>query len=1132
MRLGRPGIFVLVTVLALTTAVQAATLNARLTFSESDVRIEELADGDGVRLRGAYVSGVEGEPELPVEYVRFVLPPGTTATGVRTDVLSTVELDGTFSVRARQPEVPLSRPEAATRVARNDLVYSLETLYPARSAVLADVGFMSGSTVATVAVRPVRYVPAEGRLVLHTAMEIELETTRSRATGRTPRSLTERSRNVLTDRLAALVTNPSDAEVPAAADLRSQPVSYLIITGGSYASTFQELADWKTMKGVPAEVVTTSDIYATYPGVDNQEKIRNCIIDYYQNDGTIYVLLAGDTNVVPTRVAWAMNSGVGGGPDEDDLHCDLYYADLDGTWNEDGDNKWGEKADDNVDMYADIFVGRAPVNTSTEASRFVDKILTYEGAPGGDPLPTDYQNDMLFLAEVLWSEPWTDHAICKNMIDDDSVPPEYDPITKLYQTSGNLSRGTAISALNDGYSIINHNGHAHYSVLSIGSSGLYRSDFDNLTNGDRQGVFYSMGCWSAALDYDCIAEHWVNSQGGGVAYIGNSRYGWGSPGSPGYGTGDVFDREFFYQLFNEGHDIIGVTHTLHKDAFVSEAQSDKYTRYTLYELNLLGDPEMRIWTAPPATAVAGHADELPLGPHPFVVTVSSNGRPVPGASVLLSNDEVYELAVTDAYGVAELTPAPASTGTADLVITGQGMLPYSSTVNITSGPPDTEAPGGIETLTLADPFDLGSTIEVDWTGYVGPSDLSHFRIYRETAPFTDVAGLTPLVSGVIDPSARTWSDAEAENGQVYYYAVTAVDHRDNESPIDESAGPIAATVNARILLWDADDGDLVFDGNGDDYGPSDGTEVPWIDALDAIGELYTYSTSLPADLSPYDLIIYLGGVINFGEPGANVKMTADEVSALTAFIDGGGSVYIEEPNFGGTYYANGTAEEIALWERFHATYTMGNGKATGNVSSLSGDTGTPTEGMAFAYDYQNWPDQFVAEVDADGTTSSARLWSDGGGLPRGAVYEDPATGSRRYMVPVVLGGLGDAAHPSTRLEYVTRILDEGGLIGTTGVPGAGAFVRNRLEQNAPNPFNPVTTVRFTVAREGSDVSLAVYDVAGRVIRVLAEGPHAAGEHAARWDGRDAAGRQCASGVYFYRLSVDEWTDSRRMVLLK
>jgi len=92
-----------------------------------------------------------------------------------------------------------------------------------------------------------------------------------------------------------------------------------------------------------------------------------------------------------------------------------------------------------------------------------------------------------------------------------------------------------------------------------------------------------------------------------------------------------------------------------------------------------------------------------------------------------------------------------------------------------------------------------------------------------------------------------------------------------------------------------------------------------------------------------------------------------------------------------------------------------------------------------------------------------------------------------------------------------------------------------LEQNCPNPFNPVTTIGFTVPEgEGADahVSLAVYAVDGSLVRTLVSGREARGRHIVVWDGRDASGNRAASGVYFYRLAYDEGVESRSMVLMK
>jgi len=89
-----------------------------------------------------------------------------------------------------------------------------------------------------------------------------------------------------------------------------------------------------------------------------------------------------------------------------------------------------------------------------------------------------------------------------------------------------------------------------------------------------------------------------------------------------------------------------------------------------------------------------------------------------------------------------------------------------------------------------------------------------------------------------------------------------------------------------------------------------------------------------------------------------------------------------------------------------------------------------------------------------------------------------------------------------------------------------------LRQNFPNPFNPQTTIAFTLPSSGA-VELSVYNLAGQLIRRLIAGEQiTAGEHERQWDGRDESGNPAATGVYLYRLSAGEQTTARKMVLLK
>jgi hypothetical protein len=101
----------------------------------------------------------------------------------------------------------------------------------------------------------------------------------------------------------------------------------------------------------------------------------------------------------------------------------------------------------------------------------------------------------------------------------------------------------------------------------------------------------------------------------------------------------------------------------------------------------------------------------------------------------------------------------------------------------------------------------------------------------------------------------------------------------------------------------------------------------------------------------------------------------------------------------------------------------------------------------------------------------------------------------------------------------------------TGGGTPNAPVAAYLSQNFPNPFNPVTKIEFGLATPAA-VSLRIYDAAGRLVRVLANGPLASGRYAKIWDGRDGSGGSVSSGVYFYRLDAGSYSQTRKMVLLK
>jgi hypothetical protein len=89
-----------------------------------------------------------------------------------------------------------------------------------------------------------------------------------------------------------------------------------------------------------------------------------------------------------------------------------------------------------------------------------------------------------------------------------------------------------------------------------------------------------------------------------------------------------------------------------------------------------------------------------------------------------------------------------------------------------------------------------------------------------------------------------------------------------------------------------------------------------------------------------------------------------------------------------------------------------------------------------------------------------------------------------------------------------------------------------LEQNYPNPFNPATVIHYDVPAGGGVVTIRIYDVGGRLVRILVDGFQPAGRKAATWYGKDDRGNDAAVGVYFYRMTAPGFERTRKMVLLK
>ncbi|HET9250709.1 MAG TPA: HYR domain-containing protein [Candidatus Eisenbacteria bacterium] len=144
-----------------------------------------------------------------------------------------------------------------------------------------------------------------------------------------------------------------------------------------------------------------------------------------------------------------------------------------------------------------------------------------------------------------------------------------------------------------------------------------------------------------------------------------------------------------------------------------------------------------------------------------------------------------------------------------------------------------------------------------------------------------------------------------------------------------------------------------------------------------------------------------------------------------------------------------------------------------------------------------------------------------------AVYDNQMGASDDASPVTALGGGAIAIHSSS--GYLSAALLGGAADGASAT--AGAPTETALFQNSPNPFNPVTTVRFAL-REAARATVQVYGVRGELVRTVVDGHLPAGQHTVTWDGTTRSGGRAASGVYYAVLEAGSYRSTVRMVMVK
>ncbi|MFH1359679.1 MAG: C25 family cysteine peptidase, partial [Candidatus Omnitrophota bacterium] len=671
--------------------------------------------------------GNAGEPSLPIKGAKILIPEGMQYFSSDVILGKPQEIRLRYPLAPAQREYPLSFIGSIDPTPPNREIYSQSTVFPDEDIrPILSVQNMRGYKIAIFNIFPARYIPSENKLLFYPNIELRVKLKPSEEKSS---AIKKRSIQADLEEVLSYVDNKEDVpkELPqerikANTTLLGQegPFDYVIITNRVLADaqgeyTFQDLIALRQSKGLTATIVTTDDpvlgIYANYDGIrpdggeDNQTKIRNFIIDAYNQWDTQYILLGGDgdtenvggesgDNIIPVR--YLFDSDISPTPPYffTLIAADLYYSCLNGTFDSNAsgiygewyiiDQPFGPLLIDEVDFFAEVYVGRAPVDSEEEVSNFVKKIFAYEEAKENrDPyLLNTYQigehlgggGDSEWaknsLEEIRWGS--SNHGFTTT-----GIPEAFDrnahyqkDFYDQYETYGEILWELALrtNIFPGNPHIINHLGHADETSLMT----LSNSEVDNLDN-TKYFIGYSQGCYAGAFDNtgveypsvssDSIVEHFVVGPQGAVAFIANSRFGWGTDYST-YGSSQLMAREFWDAVFGESIYGLGkASQDSKQDNFPNLSFS--YTRYCYLELNLFGDPALEVF--PPTRIV----------PEKYPTIESAIDAAQGGDIVFVHPGRYYEYNLSLKSNISLIGAGPNLT-----VIDGEGSTAFDSVIKI------------------------------------------------------------------------------------------------------------------------------------------------------------------------------------------------------------------------------------------------------------------------------------------------------------------------------------------------------------------------------------------------------------------------------------------------------------------
>jgi hypothetical protein len=774
-------IFVLITFLiVLTGGPAAATL---LLFSErlpAATPVGESVDDDHVEIAGL---------DYPVRRIRLAHRGYVGNIRISASAADSADITDTYRFNASAAgDIPTS----ALPLNPDGLAQQVIALEGRPACAVAGITRIGDVSIIDVVIATVMQDSSNGTTWLATEFALEVDVDPIDTFSTVDDGCSDRLMNMALARNAISLETGELVHYPVSPDL-SDPAGdesiegYVIITADSLVDEFEPLSRWKMQLGYASSIVTTQQILAEYPGADSQEKIRNFLIDSYSN-GTRWVLLGGDETIIPVRYACHVDRSAPLTLDYQQI-CDLYYGDIDGIWDVDGDGIFGEPTHDSPDRTPELMIGRALVSTAEQARAFAEKTVRYELDPA--PADSSFTSNVLIASsdqmrdymQVGQAEMIAQRLPADLEIDIETLA---EAPTGVDGTPSSPSGSAFIDALSAGANLTFVLCHgavdgfvtqaSYYNqwpksfVFTRNEAPVGHGTINDLSNSGRYGIVYSIGCSNGAFDmdsppfentYPCVAEKFISdSARGAAAFIGYSRWGWVASS---------------YRLaidFNEY--LFGFDNRLAPANNYSKLNNPSYVDLA-YGLNVYGDPALRVWTSMPQELSLSTPDMVSFGHNEFEVFASSGSAPIEGATVtVVSADSLLAIATTDASGTALVEFDLDSDSSVVVTVSKNGYKPAFIRLGLTIA---LDSDDDVIEETLPVPFIVAQnypnpfnpTTEIQFTCGIA-SDVS-LEVFN-------VLGQLTLKSTYAQVPAGTHSfavDATSWPSGIYFYRITASD---------------------------------------------------------------------------------------------------------------------------------------------------------------------------------------------------------------------------------------------------------------------------------------------------------------------------------------------------------------------